>query len=80
MYVCVSRLDVDSIAGSSSIFQAHFATLCANLREGYSNEKMFKSMLYSMVPSLHMPQFSTVQGVCKSPFYLSCFFMHIAML
>ena len=76
MYVCVSSLDVDSIAGSSSIFQV-IATLCANLRE---EEKMFKSMLYSTLPYLHVPQFSTVQGVCKLPFYLSCCFMLIAIL
>ena len=39
-------------------------------------KKMFKSMLYSMLPYLHMPQFSTVQGVCKSPAFLFVLLLH----
>ena len=33
-------------------------------------KQMFKSMLYSVLHYLHMLQFSTVQGVCKPPFFV----------
>ena len=65
------------------VVQAYFKRISLlsvqTLEKGTQNEKMFKSMLYGTLPYLHMPQFSTVQGVCKPPFYLSCCFMPSSM-